>query len=243
MFELGFKTFMEQVDIYTNQRNDRYRKIHYEEIEDSIILYLKSQELWEYFTIVPKSKMLAMYAGAGITEQIAVRMFKTNILYDAIPIKKEEVEVDNLPERFSDEEGNIEYDPTIVSKRVIAIGPRGGRIVAYGSNGKPIYEGSPEDRARSKPTKESKLKEKTHQIEKLAQRFTEETGYGSCFIHSTAIHAKIGGTIVMGLYDEMPHFWVEKDGRIYDYNMFDDKAVFIDISKDERWFVSGSYDS
>jgi len=160
MFELNFKTFMEQVDTYTNQRNDRYRKIHYEEIEDYIILFLKSQELWEYYTVVPKTKMLEMYTGAGITEPVAVRMFKTNILYDAIPIKTEEVEVENLPEQIIDEDGSTEYNPDIVSKhlnkRVIAIGPRGGRIVAYGSNGKPIYEGSPEDRKRQARREQSR---------------------------------------------------------------------------------------
>ena len=118
MFELDFKTFMEQADIYTNQHNDRYRKIHYEETDGAIILYLKSQELWEYFTVVPKTTMLEMYEGVGITEATAIRMFKTNILYNAIRLKRPEVVVEGLPDQITTEDDIIRDDPLIVSKSI-----------------------------------------------------------------------------------------------------------------------------
>tara|TARA_Y100000034_G_scaffold35587_1_gene43662 strand:- start:145 stop:1275 length:1131 start_codon:yes stop_codon:yes gene_type:complete len=118
MFELDFKTFMDIADTGRKQHNDRYRKLHYEDNPTNITLYIRSQDYWEYFTVVLKSKMLDMYAGAGITEATAVRMFKTNILYDAIPIKKPEVEVEDLPREISDDDGNTEFDPGVLTKNV-----------------------------------------------------------------------------------------------------------------------------
>jgi len=140
MLELDFKEFIHVLDMNRKQMDSDRRILHYEEKSGEFVLYLKSVDMWEYFTEVPKSEINIFGEQYEVTEEQAVQDFKRNFLYDARPLKEHVPVVLDMPEELS-------------KGRVIAIGPRGGRIVGYDSHGKPIYEGSPGDTGSKKPPK------------------------------------------------------------------------------------------
>jgi len=142
MLELEYEKFMDIVE--KNPRNQDKRHLHYLDESDKITLYIKSSDYWEYVTIVPKEKIYQFGQQYNVSEEQAIIDFKRSVLRDAIPLKEKEVFVDNLPEELQ-------------KGRVIAIGPRGGRIVGY-NNGEPIYEGSPQDTGTKKPPKQEEVK-------------------------------------------------------------------------------------
>lgn len=71
------------------------------------------------------------------------------------------------------------------------------------------------------------LKQKEREIEKLQMEFTNEIGLGSCFVVAGALHKLLGGKVVEGTFEDMCHWWVEKDGIVIDFNCFSGKNIFV----------------
>lgn len=134
MLELNYNEFMEIVD--KNPRDQDRRILHYLEEANSITLFIKSVDYWKYFTVVPKEVIQQFGEQYEVSLAEAIRDFKRTILHNAVPLKEKKEDIIDLPD-------------TLNKGRVIAIGPRGGRIVGY-NNGKPIYEGSSEDKERQR---------------------------------------------------------------------------------------------
>lgn len=75
----------------------------------------------------------------------AIKDFKKNFLHGAMVVKGKEEGVEDLPEELQKKR-----------QRVIAIGPRGGRIVGYDSHGNPIYGSGKDDKPRRPKPKPQK---------------------------------------------------------------------------------------
>ena len=103
MLELEYSKFIE---IAENQpRNEDKRKLHYLEESNKFTLYIKSIEYWEYFTIIKKEDIAEFGLRYEVSEEQAIRDFKKNVLFGAVPLKEKEVPVENLPEALSKEAG------------------------------------------------------------------------------------------------------------------------------------------
>ncbi len=98
MLELDLKTFMDFLDQNNNQMDSDRRKLHYLEEKDKFTLFIKSFDLWEYFTVIPKSEIFDFGTQYEVSEEQAVNDFKRNFLHQARPLKEHVPEVQNLPE-------------------------------------------------------------------------------------------------------------------------------------------------
>lgn len=84
-------------------KNEDWRKLHYEEKSDKFILYLKSQEYWEYFTTISIKKIIEFGGQYEVSREEAIKDFKTNFLSGAMPVKTEEEVVEDLPEEVKED--------------------------------------------------------------------------------------------------------------------------------------------
>lgn len=103
MLELNFEVFWKHYEEQNRLKNEDWRKLHYLEKPDKFILYLKSADMWEYFTTVPMSTILAFGEHYEAGNEQAIKDFKINFLHNAMPLKQKEEIVDNIPEQVTKE--------------------------------------------------------------------------------------------------------------------------------------------
>lgn len=114
MLELEYNVFQEIVEKNRKTRNQDKRKLHYHETETAITLYIKSVDMWEYYTIVPMEQIIGFGAQFDLSAEESLRYFKSAELHDAVPIKSGD-EIDrNLQKQRENEaitkEDSEEYD-------------------------------------------------------------------------------------------------------------------------------------
>ena len=100
MLELDFREFMDVVEKNRSIKHQDKRILHYLEEEGQFTLYIKSVDMWEYFTIVPKDKINQFGLQYEVSSERAVLDFKRNFLYDARPLKEYVPEVANMPDEL-----------------------------------------------------------------------------------------------------------------------------------------------
>jgi SPP1 gp7 family putative phage head morphogenesis protein len=111
MLELDFDVFIDHLEHNRKLKGKERRQVHYLEEPSKFTLYIKSVDLWEYFTSIPMSQVFAFGSVYGVSEEEAVKDFKTNFLYDAMPLKKQEVEVvEIVDDSLFKEVGTIEEE-------------------------------------------------------------------------------------------------------------------------------------
>lgn len=105
MLELDFKEFMDVLEVNRKSMNEDRCKLHYLHEKKGFTLYLKSVDMWEYFTTVPIDKISVFGEQYEVTEEQAIRDFKRNFLYDARPLKEHVPKVLDMPEEINKELG------------------------------------------------------------------------------------------------------------------------------------------
>lgn len=100
MLELEFSEFMKYVDEISFYFGDTKKKLHYLEESGHFTLYIKSQDDWEYFTVVDIESIKQFGEQYEVSREQAILDFKRSILSDAIPLKEKSVDVQGLPEEL-----------------------------------------------------------------------------------------------------------------------------------------------
>ena len=103
MLELDFKGFMEQLDNLANVGKDPQHQLHYVQETNKFILYIKSDDLWEYMTTVKVSEIVEFGLKYEVDNEQAIKDFKQNFLYNAIRLKDSDPIVINEPEALTKE--------------------------------------------------------------------------------------------------------------------------------------------
>lgn len=97
MLELEFSVFWKHYEEQNRLKNEDYRKLHYLEESNKFTLYLKSSDYWEYSTVIYKSTIEQFGEGYEADSDKSIKDFKTNFLHNAMPLKKKEEVVADLP--------------------------------------------------------------------------------------------------------------------------------------------------
>lgn len=100
MLELDFPAFMDYHDKYTRKKNSDFRRLHYQEGPDGIMLFLKSIDNWEYFSFVPNEAIETFGRTYSADPTQAREDFKITFLSRAIRLK----DLPPMPEPEEEEE-------------------------------------------------------------------------------------------------------------------------------------------
>jgi len=95
MLELDFQQFMKYFERNRKDKSQNHRMLHYEKKSDRFILYIKSEDYWEYQTEI-LFKDLEAFASVYEGEN-AVEDFQRTVLFDAMPLKEKVVAVQGVP--------------------------------------------------------------------------------------------------------------------------------------------------
>jgi len=77
----------------------------------------------------------------------------------------------------------------------------------------------------------------------IDRKYRNKKGYGACPVLASKVFESIGGIVIAGDYEGTRHYWVEKDGLIYDMNNIDfdnDVKLLIRDINDYRYDKSRS---
>ena len=96
MLELDFETFSEELAKARRRKNEEKRYLQYSEDDLNFYLFIKSIDLWEYYSIVPKDLLVEFGASYDISNEEAIEDFRRSVLYDGIKLKSSGIEMVEL---------------------------------------------------------------------------------------------------------------------------------------------------
>lgn len=124
MLELEFTEFMKIIENNMQRRNQDKRYLQFYEDDNKFILYIKSIDYWEYFTVIPKTVIATFGAGRKMSEEESVKEFKMNFLYNAVQVKdvqenpvKKEIEI--VKEVIVEQKDSFIGEPEIIEEEIV----------------------------------------------------------------------------------------------------------------------------